>query len=60
MIGTVEFAVKVSDLTYFYTFYVAELVSSLALFVIYEVFGSVLKPYDALRNLVGSFIYMQF
>ena len=46
-IGTVEFAIKVSDLTYFYTFYIAELFSiTLALCVIYEVFGSVLRPYD--------------
>ena len=55
VVETVEIAIKVSDLTYFYTFYIAELFSiALALCVIYEVFGSVLRPYDGLRNLGGK------
>ena len=55
VVETVEIALKVSDLTYFYTFYIAELFSiALALCVIYEVFGSVLRPYDGLRNLGGK------
>jgi hypothetical protein len=58
LIITAEFATKVSDLTYFYTFYVLQCFSIIfALCVIYEVFGSVLTPYEALRHL-GARLYL--
>jgi hypothetical protein len=45
---------KTSDATYFYGYYLLQVVSfALSFGVIYEVFGSVLRPYDALR-LVGG------
>ena len=60
IIDTTYVTVTPADDTFFYVFYSLQLISvSLSIAVLYELFQSVLGPYDALRNVSGKlFVWM--